>query len=82
MDRVAPLSKDLFVATVNRTTAKWQKKMKEFKKKKKLQKLQAWERGEETDSDDDNEEDDEVVTDIEWDDLGSEDVLTGTHSSM
>jgi len=46
----------------------------------------AWERGEETDSDDDDNDDDEeydeVVADIEWGDLGSEDALTGTHSSM
>jgi len=51
-----------------------------------LRKQQAQERGEETDSDndddDDDEEDDEVVVDIEWGDLESEDVLTGTHSSM
>jgi hypothetical protein len=48
-------------------------------------KLWAWERGEETDSDDDDddkEEEDDVVIDIEWGDLGSLDVLTGTHSSM
>ena len=43
---------------------------------KKQQKLRAQERGEETDSDDDN-EDDEVVADTEWDDLASEDTLTG-----
>jgi len=69
------------MAVANRTAAEWQKKTKEVKRKKKLQKLRAWERGEETDSDDE-EEDDEVVADIEWDDLGSEDTLTGTHSSM
>ena len=34
------------------------------------------------DDDDDEEEDDEVVVDTEWGDLGSEDALTGTHSSM
>ena len=39
--------------------------------------MRAWERGEDTDSDDDNDkEDNEVVTDIEWDDLESEDALT------
>ena len=64
--------------------AEWEKKTKEFKRKKKQQKQQAQERGEETDSDDDNddEEYDEVVADIEWGYLGSEDALTGTHSLM
>ena len=33
-------------------------------------------------NDDDDEEDDEVVTDTEWDDLESEDTLTGIHSSL
>ena len=61
--------------------AEWEKKTKTFKRKKKQQKQQAHERGEETDCDDD-EEYDEVVTDIEWGDLESEDALTGTHSSM
>ena len=32
--------------------------------------------------DDDDEEDDEVVADTEWDDLESEDMLTGIHSSL
>jgi len=85
MDRMAPLPKDPFMAAANRTAAEWQKKTKEVERKKKQQKLQARERGEETDSDDnddDDEEDDEVVTDTEWGDLGDEDTLTGTHSSM
>ena len=84
MDSLALLPEDPLVVVVNRATAEWQKKTKEFKRKKKLQKLQARGRGEETDSDDDddNEEHDEVVADIEWDNLGGEDALTGTHSSM
>ena len=46
--------------------------------------MRAWERGEETDSDDDDdeEEDDEVVDDTECDGLESEDMLTGTRSSL
>ena len=46
--------------------------------------MRAWERGEETDSDDDDdeEEDDEVVDDTEHDGLETEDMLTGTHSSL
>ena len=32
------------------------------------------------DDDDDNEQDDEVVADTEWDDLASEDTLTGIYS--
>ena len=72
------------MATANHTMVEWEKKMKEFKKKKKLQKQQARERGEEIDSDDDDddEEYDEVITDIEWGDLESEDALIGVHSSM
>jgi len=35
-----------------------------------------------SDDDDDEEEDDEVVVDTEWDDLESEDTLTGIHSSL
>ena len=72
------------MAAANRTAAEWEKKTKEFKRKKKQQKQQAQERGEETDSDDDNddEEYDEVVADIEWGDLESEDALIGTHSLM
>ena len=35
-----------------------------------------------TDSDDDNDEDDKVVTDTEWDNLASEDTLTGIYSSV
>ena len=48
----------------------------------------ARERGEEIDSDDDDDddddddEDDEVVVDTEWDDLVSEDMLTGIYSSV
>ena len=80
------MPKDPLVAMANHTTAEWQKKMKEVERRKKQRKQQAWERGEETDSDDDDdnneEEYDEVVTDIEWDNLGSKDALTGTHSSM
>ena len=41
MDRAAPLLKDPFVAAVNRTTVKWQKKTKEVESKKKQEKLQA-----------------------------------------
>ena len=74
------------VAMENRTTAEWYRKTRELKRKKMLHKQQAREQGEETysdDDDDDNDEEyDEVVADIEWDDLGSEDTLTGTHSSM
>jgi hypothetical protein len=46
--------------------------------------LWAWERGEDTnnDDDDDEEDDDEVVNDIEWDDLESEDVLMGIRLSL
>ena len=46
--------------------------------------MRAWERGEETDSDDDDdeEEDDEVVDDTKHDGLESEDMLTGTRSSL
>ena len=85
MDSPAPLPKDPLMATTNHTTAEWERKTKEFKRKKMLQKQQAREQGEETDSDDDdndNEEYDEVVADIEWGNLGSEDVLTGTRSSL
>ena len=78
------MPKDPLVTVVNRATAEWQMKTKEVERKKKQQKLLAWERGEETDSDDDkdNEEDNKVATDNEWDDLASEDTLTGIHSSM
>ena len=46
--------------------------------------MRAWERGEDTDSDDDDDEEDdnEVVADTEWDDLESEDMLTGIRSSL
>ena len=69
---------------VNHTDGERLRKAKEDKRKKRQQKLQAWERGEDTDSDDngDEEDDDEVVNDIEWDDLESEDVLTGIGSSL
>ena len=72
------------MAMVKRTMAEWQKKTKEVKRKSKQEKMKAQERGEEIDSDDDDdeEEDDEVVVDTEWGDLGSEDALIGTHSSM
>ena len=74
------------MAAANRTATEWERKTKEFKTKK-LQKQQARERGEEInsdddDDDDDDEEDDEVVADIEWGDLGSEDALTGAHPLM
>ena len=85
MDSLASLPKDPLMVMVNRTAAEWERKTKEFKRKKMLNKQQAWERGEETDSDDNDEEEeeyDEVVADIEWDDLGREDTLIGTHSSM
>ena len=68
------------MATVNRTAVEWDRKMRELKKKKMLRKQQARERGEETGSDDDDDEEfDEVVADVEWDVLESEDTLTGTH---
>ena len=83
MDSSALLPKDPLVVATNCTTAEWERKTKEFKRKKMLQKQQARERGEETDSDDDDDDDEEeVVIDTKWGDLGSEDVLTGTHSSM
>lgn len=86
MDHMALLPKDPFVVVVNHTVAEWEKKTKEVERKKKQRKLQAQERGEEIDSvdddDDDDEEDDEVVADTEWADLGGEDALIGTHSSM
>ena len=45
--------------------------------------MRAWEQGEEIDSDDDDDdEDDEVVADTEWEDLASEDTLTGIYSSV
>ena len=70
------------MATANRTTAEWDRRMKELKRKKMLQKQQARECGEEIDSDDDDEEEfDEVVADVEWDVLEGEDTLTGTHLS-
>ena len=62
----------------NRAIAEWQRKTKESERKKKQQ---AQERGEETDSKDDEDDDDEVVADVEWDVLESEDTLIGTHSS-
>jgi len=60
------------------------RKAKEDKRKKRQWKLLVRERGEDTDNDDDDEEedDDKVVDDIERDDLESEDVLTGIHSSL
>ena len=74
------------MAATNHTMAEWQKKAKEDERRKKQHKLRAWERGEETDNDDDNddndEEDDEVVANTEWDDLVSEDTLTGMYSSV
>ena len=85
-DSLAPLPKDQILATTNRTTVEWDRKTRELKRKKMLRKQQAWERGEETDSDDDDDDDDEeydeVVTDIEWGNLGGEDALIGAHSSM
>ena len=85
MDHLAPLPKDPLVVTANRTAAEWQKKTKEDERRKKQQKLRARERGEEIgsdDDDDDDKEDDEVDADTEWDDLASEDTLTGIHSSV
>jgi len=74
------------VTAANRTEAERQRKVKEDERRKKQQKLRAWGRGEDMDSDDDDdddeEEDDEVATDTEWDDLASEDTLTGIHSYM
>ena len=71
------------MTVANRATTEWQRKAKEDERRKKQQKLRARERGEDMDSDDDNDEkDDEVVADIEWDDLETEDTLTGIHSSM
>ena len=71
------------MAVANRATAEQQRKAKEDERRKKQQKLRAWERGEDMDSDNDNdEEDNEVVVDTEWDDLESEDMLTGIHSSV
>ena len=72
------------MTAANCATTERQRKAKEDERRKKQQKLRAWEHEEETDSDiDDNEEEEEeVVTNTEWDDLESEDTLTGTHSSM
>ena len=68
----------------NRAEGEWLRKAKEDKKRKKQWKLQAWEQGEDTDSDDDDDEEDndKVVNGIKWDDLESEDVLTGIGSSL
>ena len=82
MDHLALLLKDPSLTVANRTEAEWQRKVKEDERRRKQQKLHVWEHREEADSDDDEEEDDEVVANIEWDDLESEDMLIGTHSSM
>ena len=84
MDHPAPLSWDPSVRAANRAEAERQRKAKEDERKKRQQKLHVREQGEETDSDDDDdeEEDDEVVDDTECDGLESEDMLTGTHSSL
>ena len=68
----------------NHAKGEWLRKAKEDKRKKRQWKLQAWERGEDSDSDDDDDEEgnNEVIDDIEWDVLESEDVLTGIHSSL
>ena len=84
MDFLAPLPRDPSVRAANHAEAERQRKAKEDKRKKKKQKLRAWERGEETNSDDDDdeEEDDEVVDDTKRGALESEDMLTGTRSSL
>ena len=69
------------MTAANRAEVERQRKAKEDERRKKQQKLRARERGEDTDSDDDD-DDDEVAADTEWDDLASEDMLTGIHSSM
>ena len=72
------------MTATNRAVAERQRKEKEDDRRKKQQKLHTWERGEESDSDedDDEEEEEEVVTDTKWDNLESEDTLTGIPSSM
>ena len=72
------------MAAAYHTTAEWQKKAKEDERRKRQQKLWAWERGETdcVDVDDVDDEDDEVVFNTEWDDLASEDTLTGIYSSV
>ena len=72
------------MTAANRVVAERQRKAKEDERRKKQQKLRTWERGEEIDSDedDDEEEEEEIVADTEWDDLESEDTLTGIPSSM
>jgi len=79
MDHPAPLPRDSLVRAANRTEAERQRKAKEDERKKRQQRLWAQKRGEDTDSDND---DDEVVNDTERDDLESEDMLIGIHSSL
>ena len=71
------------MTVANRTAVERQQKAKEDEWRKKQQKLRAREHREEIDSDNDDDlEEDEVVVGTECDDLGSEDTLTGTYSSM
>ena len=83
MDHLAPLLRDSSVRAVNCAEGEWLRKVKEDKRKKRQRKLLAWEQGEDTNNNDngDEEDDNEVEDDIEWDDLESEDVLTGIRSS-
>jgi len=75
------LQKDRTLAKANRITAEWDKKTRELRKKKLLRKRQARDRGEETGSDD-NDDDDKVATDVDWDVLEDEDMLTDAHRPM
>ena len=77
----APLSKDRTLAKAKRIAAEWDKKTRELRKKKLLRKRQARDRGEETGSDD-NDDDDKVATDVDWDVLEDEDMLTDAHRPM
>jgi len=60
--------------------AEWDKKTTELRKKKLLWKQQACDRREEIGSDDDD--DNEVATDVDWDVLEDEDMLTDAHRPM